>query len=82
MVSYARRWIGRCTTKLDPRQSAIRSVPDFQLGSIPLLAQWYTDHLENLVRRSPGQYWWLHRRWKGQPPARKRPASERPSEAA
>lgn len=28
------------------------------------LTQWYTTRLEELIRRSPDQYWWLHRRWK------------------
>jgi KDO2-lipid IV(A) lauroyltransferase len=48
---------------------------DFQLGTIPLLANWYTRHLETLIRRAPGQYWWLHRRWKGTPPRRREPAT-------
>ena len=26
--------------------------------------------LEELIRQAPDQYWWLHRRWKGQPTAR------------
>lgn len=29
--------------------------------------QRYTDVLERLVRAHPGQYFWQHRRWKGQP---------------
>jgi len=33
-------------------------------GSIRDLTQWYTSRLEELIRRTPGQYWWLHRRWK------------------
>jgi KDO2-lipid IV(A) lauroyltransferase len=31
----------------------------------------YTAALERAVRRHPEQYFWLHRRWKHQPPARK-----------
>lgn len=38
----------------------------FQLGSIPQLAHWYTACLERLVRAAPEQYWWVHRRWKGE----------------
>ena len=81
MVSYARRLDRPLHYEVgpevicDPRDSA------FQWGSIPLLAQWYTDHLEKLVRRSPEQYWWLHRRWKGQPPARRRTARAVPEAA-
>lgn len=34
--------------------------------------QWYTSHIETFVRRSPDQYWWLHRRWKDTRPPAKR----------
>jgi KDO2-lipid IV(A) lauroyltransferase len=50
---------------------------DFPWGSVPLLTQWYTKTLEDLVRRTPDQYWWVHRRWKGDPSDRKRVRSER-----
>lgn len=70
MVSYARR-TGRPLhyevgpyAILDPRD------PEFELGTIPLFAQWYTDCLERIIAKSPDQYWWLHRRWKGNPPRR------------
>ncbi|MCC6492225.1 MAG: lipid A biosynthesis acyltransferase [Pirellulales bacterium] len=38
--------------------------PGFELGSVPLMAQWYTKRLESLIREAPQQYWWLHRRWR------------------
>jgi len=44
---------------------------DFSLGTIPLLTEWYTQNLENLIRKAPEQYWWVHRRWKGQPTDRR-----------
>ena len=28
------------------------------------LTQWYTHCLEQIIRRNPDQYWWVHRRWK------------------
>jgi Kdo2-lipid IVA lauroyltransferase/acyltransferase len=34
------------------------------VGTIHELTQWYTARLEELIRRTPDQYWWLHRRWK------------------
>jgi KDO2-lipid IV(A) lauroyltransferase len=39
---------------------------------VPQLTQWYTRHLENVIRRAPDQYWWLHRRWKDNRPAKRR----------
>ena len=37
---------------------------DTSLRTVRELTQWYTTRLEELIRRWPGQYWWLHRRWK------------------
>ena len=42
--------------------------PGFDLGSVPLVAQWYTRRLEELIRPAPDQYWWLHHRWREPPP--------------
>ena len=43
---------------------------DPSLQTVPALTQWYTRVLENIIRREPGQYWWLHRRWKDTRPKR------------
>jgi KDO2-lipid IV(A) lauroyltransferase len=82
MVSYARRLDKPLHYEVGPEAICDPCDPDFQMGSIPLLAQWYTTHLETLIRRSPEQYWWLHKRWKGQPPVKKRREAEAASEAA
>lgn len=50
----------------DPRETP----PELQ--TVEGLTQWHTDVLAALVRESPEQYWWVHRRWKGEPPVRKR----------
>ncbi|HEY1785341.1 MAG TPA: lipid A biosynthesis acyltransferase [Pirellulales bacterium] len=50
---------------LDPR-----AIPA-ELASVPALTAWYTDQLEEIIRRAPEQYWWVHRRWKGSPPAKR-----------
>lgn len=50
----------------DPRD------PEFASMSIKDLTQWYTDHLQAIINRAPEQYWWLHRRWKGEPAQRRR----------
>lgn len=44
---------------------------DFPYGSIPQLTEWYTRHLEALIRTHPEQYWWVHKRWKGEPTTRR-----------
>jgi KDO2-lipid IV(A) lauroyltransferase len=69
MVSFARRMGKPLHYEVGPEAIVDPKSADFQLGSVPALAQWYTHCLESLVRRSPEQYWWLHRRWKGNPPA-------------
>ncbi len=43
---------------IDPREAANSA------GAVRDLTQWYTTRLEELIRRAPDQYWWLHRRWK------------------
>ncbi|MGE0757793.1 MAG: lysophospholipid acyltransferase family protein [Pirellulaceae bacterium] len=53
----------------DPRE------PSQQLGGVEPLTRWYNAALEALIRRTPDQYWWLHRRWKGEPPRRRRAAA-------
>lgn len=63
VVSYARRWGGPLQMELgvagvyDPNDPA-------QPGGVREVTQWYNDLLEDIVRRAPEQYWWVHRRWK------------------
>ena len=54
----------------------------FSLSTIPLLTNWYTRHLEQLIRSRPEQYWWVHRRWKGNPSARRAWRQKRRGEKA
>ena len=53
---------------IDPRDGGPET------GSVHDLTQWYTTHLEAMIRRVPQQYWWLHRRWKER---RRRPRAKR-----
>lgn len=46
-------------------------VPGEHLESVQSLTRWYNQCLEHIIRAFPEQYWWVHRRWKGQPPQRK-----------
>ena len=59
-----------CEEVIDPAEYAGR--PD----AVRAITARYTAALERLVRRHPEQYFWLHRRWKTQPAAKKagRPA--------
>lgn len=54
---------------IDPDEYADR--PD----AIKAITQRYTSAIESIVRKYPDQYFWLHRRWKSQPPARKAKAA-------
>jgi len=45
--------------------------PGFSLDSVTAFTEWYTNTLEQLVRNTPEQYWWVHRRWKGKPKDRR-----------
>ena len=42
---------------------------DWQTQDDPLryITQRYTKALEDAIRADPGQYWWVHRRWKTRP---------------
>jgi KDO2-lipid IV(A) lauroyltransferase len=51
-----------------------QSLPADLQGVTPLM-EWYNAALERLVRRTPTQYWWVHRRWKGEPPRRRKSAT-------
>ena len=51
---------------IDPREYAGRR-PD----AVRAITERFTRAIERLVRRHPEQYFWLHRRWKHQPPVRK-----------
>lgn len=70
MVSYARRTGKPLHYEVGPYDIVDPKSPDFELGTVPLFSQWYSDCLEKIVNRAPEQYWWLHRRWKGTPPRR------------
>lgn len=54
---------------------------DEDLLGVRPLTQWYNQRLEELVRRSPEQYWWLHRRWKEAPRRLVRRSRESPRAA-
>ena len=52
---------------------------DPQLAGVKPLTRWYNERMEEMILGAPEQYWWVHRRWKGQPPARRRKAANDPT---
>ncbi|MFM7974389.1 MAG: lysophospholipid acyltransferase family protein, partial [Pirellula sp.] len=44
--------------------------------SIQTMTQWYNQCLEKAIRAVPSQYWWVHHRWKGTPPAKANKANK------
>ena len=54
----------------------------FQYRTIPELTQWYTSCLERLICSAPEQYWWVHRRWKGNPSDRREMRRQKRQQAA
>jgi KDO2-lipid IV(A) lauroyltransferase len=44
---------------------------DGQPDAVRAMTQRFTSAFERLVREAPGQYLWLHRRWKHQPVQKK-----------
>ena len=46
---------------------------DGRPDAVEALTQRFTSALESLVRQAPGQYFWLHRRWKHQPVKARKP---------
>ncbi len=73
MVAYAVRsdrllhFDFTCPAVFDPQQ-------DSSIKTIPELTRWYNQHIENVIRKNPDQYWWLHRRWKDPRKSSKAPA--------
>ena len=77
MVGYARRlpddfarhrWV-----RFEVGTEAVLDPRDFTASSaLKDLTAAYTAALERAVRKSPEQYFWVHRRWKSQPRKRGR----------
>jgi len=72
IVSYAKR-----TGRPLHFSMGVYAVSDPLVGgpewaSVRTLTQWYTTRLEEIIRATPDQYWWLHRRWKDTRPPKTR----------
>jgi KDO2-lipid IV(A) lauroyltransferase len=67
VIGYARRLNDRFHFKVGAQD--IIYPKDWQGQDDPLryITQRYTAAIEQIVREDPGQYWWVHRRWKTRP---------------
>jgi Kdo2-lipid IVA lauroyltransferase/acyltransferase len=63
------RYVNHCEEIIDPQEYQGR--PD----AVAAITQRFTSALERLVRLAPEQYFWLHRRWKHEPPKSRRAAA-------
>jgi KDO2-lipid IV(A) lauroyltransferase len=67
LVTFCRRTTGILRFEVgvsgvaDPREMPAA------LSDVRALTQWYNDCLAKMIREDPGQYWWVHRRWKDKP---------------
>ncbi|QDU55583.1 lysophospholipid acyltransferase family protein [Aeoliella mucimassa] len=50
---------------------------DFAHAGVQPMTEWYTGCLERIILSDPEQYWWIHRRWKGEIPEKIRRRLER-----
>lgn len=67
VIGYARRVNDRFHFRVGAQD--IIYPRDWKSQDDPLryITQRYTAAIENIVRVDPGQYWWVHRRWKTRP---------------
>lgn len=67
VIGYARRVGDRFRFRVGVQE--IIHPSDWQAHDDPLryISQRYTKAIEDIVRVDPGQYWWVHRRWKTRP---------------
>lgn len=72
LVTYNRRMARPLTFEMAHVATADPNIPGDHLAGVQALTQWYNDHLAIPILQWPEQYWWVHRRWRGEPPARRR----------
>jgi KDO2-lipid IV(A) lauroyltransferase len=71
LVAYARRLERPLQFELGLEGVVDPAAGNGELAGVAPLTRWYNQMLEQIVRRDPEQYWWVHRRWKGEPPRRR-----------
>jgi KDO2-lipid IV(A) lauroyltransferase len=72
LVCYGRRTGGPLQIELGGEAVADPQRGGEELAGVKPLTRWYNAALERIILADPSQYWWLHRRWKGDPNQRRR----------
>lgn len=63
-VVYARRRANAMEFEMAATETIDPAVEDCPYQTVKQITQWYTHQLEAAIRETPGQYWWIHKRWK------------------
>lgn len=77
-VAYGRRTGGPLQFEIGITGIADPQKNGPETSGVRQLTLWYNRRLEEAIRMAPEQYWWVHRRWKGQPPQRRRKSADQP----
>jgi len=72
LVCYGRRYGGPMEVELGVEAIADPLRGGDELAGVKPLTRWYNAALERIILADPDQYWWVHRRWKGDPARRRR----------
>ncbi|HEV8290361.1 MAG TPA: lysophospholipid acyltransferase family protein, partial [Tepidisphaeraceae bacterium] len=67
VVGYSRRIDNRFKFKIGAQDVIFPEDWKNQEDPLRYITQRYTKALEDMIRVDPGQYWWVHRRWKSRP---------------
>jgi KDO2-lipid IV(A) lauroyltransferase len=72
MVAYGKRTGGPLSFEIGMEGVSDPMCHGEELAGVKSLTQWYNTILQRVILTAPEQYWWVHRRWKGEPHQRKR----------
>ena len=67
VIGYARRLNDRFQFRIGAQDIIHPAEWKTQNDPLRYITQRYTKAIEDIVRVDPGQYWWVHRRWKTRP---------------
>jgi KDO2-lipid IV(A) lauroyltransferase len=77
-IKYSAPVVLTTTTRTSPGHY-VMSATEIEVSgddTVETLTRRYTEALENVIRRHPEQYFWMHRRWKTRPPHHKKEKPE------